>query len=465
MTKTATAIRATVTKNKASLQRLLALLLIGVFSQQLYAANATVIVDYNQRKQTLAGFGASITWIASDLQNFSAADQTAILNTLYSTTSPSAGLSIIRAGSMLCEFNPSPATYDWNHPLIQGEISWMNRVKSTYGVNQFLVTTWTPPAFMKDNNSCSNGGSVLAQYYPDLANTSVLWLQNAKASLGQDINVWSVQNEPTTSPSYDSANYTPAQFISFVTGHLKPALQNAGLTTKIMVPEPAVYGGASFFDSNWGFPILNDATMRADVDIMATHGYAQTSDLGDPSQAVQQYNKPFWQTEVYFGRSYSGTISDALGVAKSIYRALNLGNLNAWFYWWAMDFSGGNGGVISYSNTAWTYQVPKRAYALGNFSRFIRPGSVMLGSSSTSSNLQVTAVSPTSGTVALVLTNSSKQSITATVSLANLASSPSTVTPFRTSATENQVQLSPIPVGGGTFAVTIPAQSIVTLVG
>src|SRR4030095_12414847 len=89
MTKTATAIPATVIKNKASLQRLLALLLIGVFSQQLYAANATVIVDYNQRKQTLAGFGASITWIASDLQNFSAADQTAILNTLYSTTSPS----------------------------------------------------------------------------------------------------------------------------------------------------------------------------------------------------------------------------------------------------------------------------------------------------------------------------------------------------------------------------------------
>src|SRR4030095_6852375 len=112
MTKTATAIPVTITKNKASWQRLLALLLIGVFSQQLYAADATVTVDYNQRKQTLAGFGASITWVASDLPNFSASNQTAILNTLYSTTSPSAGLSIIRAGSMLCEFNPSPGTYN-----------------------------------------------------------------------------------------------------------------------------------------------------------------------------------------------------------------------------------------------------------------------------------------------------------------------------------------------------------------
>src|SRR5437867_10088830 len=220
MEKSLIVVHTTTAKTRAALQLLLALLLVGTFRQQLDAATATVTVDYNQPKQTIAGFGASITWVASDLTNFSAANQTAILDTLYSTTSPSAGLSIIRAGSMLCEFNPSPGTYNWNAPLIQGEISWMNRVKSTYGVNQYLVTTWTPPSFMKDNNSCSNGGSVLTQYYPDLANTTVLWLQNAQASLGQQVNVWSVQNEPSNSTSYDSANYTPAQFISFVTGYL-----------------------------------------------------------------------------------------------------------------------------------------------------------------------------------------------------------------------------------------------------
>jgi O-glycosyl hydrolase len=306
---------------------------------------------------------------------------------------------------------------------------------------------------------------VLPQYYADLANTSVLWLQNAKASLGQDINVWSVQNEPTNSPSYDSANYTAAQFISYVTGSLKPAFTSAGLPTKIMVPEPDVYGGASYFDNNWGFPILNDMTMNADVDIMATHGYAQTSDLGSPSKAIVQYNKPFWETEVYYGRNYSGNMSDALTNANSIYRALNLGNFNAWFYWWAMDYTNGNGGVLAYSNTAWTFTIPKRAYALGQFSRFMRPGSVLLVSSSTNSNIQPTAVSPTSGTVALVLTNSSSQTITTTVTLSNLSAPPSAVTPYRTSSTENQVQLSPIPVSGGTFTITIPGNSIVTVIG
>jgi glucuronoarabinoxylan endo-1,4-beta-xylanase len=441
-------------------------LFAGSAWQTMAAATGTVTVDYSKPKQNVSGFGASITWLAGDINHFTTSDQTAILDALYSTTKASAGLSYVRVGSMLCEFNPSPGVYNWNTQLVQDQMSWLNRVKSTYGVNKFLVTTWTPPSWMKDNNSCSGGGTVLPQYYSDLANTMVTWLQNAKAQLGIDMDVNSVQNEPTNSTSYDSANYTAPQFISFVTGYLKPGMQNAGLTTKIMVPEPSVYGGASYFDNNWGFPILNDATMRADVDIMATHGYASTSDLGDPSKAVAQYSKPIWMTEVStLHGNYDGSITEGLKWGNSIYRALNLGNFNAWFWWWAIDYVNDNGGLIIYDNANWTYKIPKRVYVIGNFSRFIRPGSVVLTSSSTNSNIQATAVRPVSGSVALVLTNQSRQSVTVTVNLSNLASPPSTVTPYRTSSTENQAPLTAIPVSGGSFMITIPASSIVTVVG
>ncbi len=342
----------------------------------------------------------------------------------------------------------------------------MNRVKSSYGVNQFLVSTWSPPAFMKDNNSCINGGSVLTQYYPDLANTMVLWMQNAQASLGQQVNVWSVQNEPSNSTSYDSANYTPAQFISFVTGYLKPAMTSAGLTAKIATPEPSVWGGPSYFDPNWGFPILqNQPAMDADVDIMVTHDYGANASLASPSQAALQYNKPMWQTEVYKGKTYNGSISDALSWADSIHGALSTGNFSAWFYWWSMDPYNDNQALIAYNNSTWTYQIPKRVYAIGNFSRFMRPGSTVLTTTSSNSNLEATAVSPTSGKVALVLTNTSTRSITVTVSLANLANPPASVTPYRTFSTENQAVLSSISVAGGSFTITIPGSSIVTVVG
>jgi glucuronoarabinoxylan endo-1,4-beta-xylanase len=251
----------------------------------------------------------------------------------------------------------------------------------------------------------------------------VLWMQNAQAALGQQVNVWSVQNEPSNSTSYDSANYTPAQFISFVTGYLKPAMVSAGLTTKIAVPEPSVWGGPSYYDPNWGFPILqNQPQMDADVDIMTTHDYGANASLASPSQAALQYNKSMWQTEVYKGKTYNGSISDALSWADSIHGALSTGNFSAWFYWWSMDPYNDNQALIAYNNSTWTFQIPKRVYAIGNFSRFMRPGSVVLTTSSTNSNIEATAVRPTSGSVALVLTNTSTRSITLTVSLANLAS-------------------------------------------
>jgi len=99
-----------------------------------------VTVDYSKPKQTIAGFGASITWVAGDINGFAPADQTAILDALYSTTTPSAGLSIIRAGSMHCQFNSSAGTYNRNDPSIQGEISWINRGLSNLATPPSTVT-------------------------------------------------------------------------------------------------------------------------------------------------------------------------------------------------------------------------------------------------------------------------------------------------------------------------------------
>jgi glucuronoarabinoxylan endo-1,4-beta-xylanase len=211
----------------------LALLASPLLAAQIaFAAGATVAVDYSKPKQTLSGFGAAVTWVANDLQFFSPASQTAILDALYNTNMPSAGLSWVRVGTMLCQFNPSSGTYNFNDPLIQSEVSWVNRVKSTYGVNNVLASTWTPPAWMKSNGSCSNGGSLLPQYYPDFSNTVVSWLQDWKAAVGTEVAVESLQNEPTNNTSYDSCIYTTDQINTVSSGYLVPAMRSAGLTSK-----------------------------------------------------------------------------------------------------------------------------------------------------------------------------------------------------------------------------------------
>jgi len=125
------------------------------------AANVTVNVDYNNPRQTIEGFGASVTWVANDIDAFSPAKQTQILDLLYNTSQPSAGLSWVRVGSFLCNYNPSPGVFDWNFWGIQSGMRWLQRVNAAYGVNKYVVSSWSPPAWMKDNNSCTNGGHVL----------------------------------------------------------------------------------------------------------------------------------------------------------------------------------------------------------------------------------------------------------------------------------------------------------------
>jgi glucuronoarabinoxylan endo-1,4-beta-xylanase len=448
----------------------LSVLLVAATTPTLPAAGrggATVTVDYSKPLQTIQGFGASITWIAADLPNFAPADQTTILDALYNTNVPSAGLSWIRVGTMLCQFNPSAGTYNFSDPTIQGEVNWVKRVNAAYGAHNVFASTWTPPAWMKSNNSCSNGGSLNTANYGDFATTMVNWLQDWKSAVGSEVNVESLQNEPNENVSYDSCIYTPAQVNAVSTGYLVPAMRNAGLTSQYTVPEPSVYGGSSYYASNWATPILSDNVMASDISFMSTHGYGQLQNLAQPCTVCKQYNKPIWQTEVMSSTGgYTGTITDAQTWTTSIYQALNQGGFSAWFYWWAMTYSNDNGGLINYSNTNWTYQIPKRVYAIGNFSRFIRPGSTLLTSTSSLSSVESTAALPTSGKIALVLSNTSSGSQTVTVTLANASSLPSTVTPYVTSSTQNQAPQSAIAVSvNGTFTVTIAAHSVVTLVG
>ena len=427
------------------------------------AANVTVNVDYNNPRQTIEGFGASATWVANDIDAFSPAKQTQILALLYNTSQPGAGMSWVRVGSFLCNYNPSPGVFDWNFWGIQSGMRWLQRVNAAYGVNKYVVSSWSPPGWMKDNNSCTSGGHVLPAQYANLAALKIQWLNNAKTQLGFEAQVESVQNEPNMRATYDSCEWTTSEMNTFVANHLQPALAASGLSARIMAPEVSFY---SNFDNAWGFPLLNDPGMRAAVSIVATHGYGRTDNFGTPCNSCAQYNKPIWQTEdSNLDGRYNGSIDDGLTWSTDIYKALNAGRFSAWFYWWVMTLNNDNQGLINANPATDSFQVPKRLYVIGQFSRFIRPNSVLLLSTSSDSTLQVTAVRPASGAVTVVLANTGKTSHTVTVNLSGLSNAPASVTPYRTSASENQAQLSALGVFSGAFTITLPAKSVVTVVG
>ena len=60
---------------------------------------------------------------------------------------------------------------------------------------KLLVSPWSPPAFMKDNNEMNHGGKLLKKYYSLWANYFVKFIKEY-TDLGLNIDSLTIQNEP-----------------------------------------------------------------------------------------------------------------------------------------------------------------------------------------------------------------------------------------------------------------------------
>jgi O-glycosyl hydrolase len=376
----------------------------------LRAANVTVNVDYTNQRQTVEGFGASATVgrqrsrciLRSEANTNSRSSLRLIEAWRWSKLGSRRQLSLrLQPGARSLRLE-SLGHQEWHEVASARECGvWCEQV---FG---FFVE---PAGVDEGQQLMHNGGHVLPQDYANLAALKIQWLNNAKAQLGFEAQVESVQNEPDHRATYDSCEWTTSEMNSFVVNHLKPALAVSGLSSRLMAPEASFY---SNFDNAWGFPLLNDAGMRAAVSIVATHGYGRTDKFDTPCASCNQFNKPVWQTEdSNLDGKYNGSIDEGLTWSTEIYKALNGGRFSAWFYWWVMTLQNDNQGLLNVNPATDSVIVPKRLYVVGHFSRFIRPGSIVLGSTSTDSTLQVTAVKPVSGNVAVVLANTGRNSHT-----------------------------------------------------
>ena len=90
----------------------------------------------------------------------------------------------------------------------------------------------------------------------------------------QGINLLAVsaQNEPDYVNTWETVQWTPAQFLTFFRGSLGPAFTSKAPAVKLLAPESQNWGRLAEF----GDPLLNDATARGVLGIVATHSYGTT---------------------------------------------------------------------------------------------------------------------------------------------------------------------------------------------
>ena len=385
------------------------------------AQNSTV--NFGTTYQTIRGFGASTAWTA--------VLTTAQANAVWGTSGNEVGLSINRA-----RIDPGGSA-NWGTELSNAKLA------TARGAVE-MATPWTPPASMKSNGNVVGGSLNPSSYaaYASYLESFVTYMANN----GVTLYGISMQNEPDFVPNYEGCGWTAQQMDTWV------ANNSSVLTTKLIMPESASF---NFSQSD---TTLNDANAVGHVGIVAGHLYGTS-----PSYYTnaENHGKEVWMTEHYLTPSAGGqaTIGDAIAAAEEVHNSMTVGYYNAYVWWWIAQNSGGaniNYGLVDTSGNPTYY-----GFAVGQFSRFVRPGSVRVSATNPASGVFVSAYKTSSGG-SIVAINSNNNSESVTFNLQNLSAG--SVTPYTTTASGGLVQQSTVSVSNNSFTYTLPAQSIATFV-
>ena len=226
--------------------------------------------------------------------------------------------------------------------------------------------------------------------------------------------------------SYDSAVWTAAEIDTFVATNLRPTFATDGLSTLIYVPE-----GSGYNEMSLGSTCATDPSCNTYIGGVVWHDY-DANLTGTNTIAADAYpsdwpeGKKYWETEASCGSGFGPNfcqsgfntdITDALDWAAVIDQRIAVDNANAWLYWWLVGLnSTDDQALVNSSGT-----IAKRAYMLGQYSKFVRPGYSRIDATHLpATGVSVSAYQNTAtGSLVIVATNYSASDVSQQFSITN----------------------------------------------
>jgi len=415
--------------------------------------NAEGIVDANTIYQEVEGFGASGAWYTGALVSHPQKE------TIYDIIFGQLGLDIYRIRNT---FEIDAGTLSNSAQIVQAaENSLGHPIK-------VMVSSWSPPAYLKSNGQTSGGGesgtATLKQYpgggymYDEFAQwwADSLEVYDAFGIVPEYINI---QNEPGFLADHDSCKFTPSETEDWAGYNLAFEAVYAELNSRMTEP-PAMLAPETLSFSAAGSYI--DTLIDEDhVYGFAHHLYGDGNYdypdgfVTDMNSFTTQYDyKPLFQTE-YSRLAGDNGHNEVINLAEHIHNSFVVEGVSAYLHW--RLFWGGTGGLVTLNNPDYTIRRPY--YAFKQYSAFIYPGWQRVETSTDSNGLRVSAFrSPGGDKLSVMVINVADIDIDLTLSLGGYDPDISEV--YRTSPTENTVLI-------GTFnesqPLALPARSITTL--
>jgi len=371
-------------------------------------------IQPQQQYQEILGFGCAFTDASCYMfQQLAEADREKLLHELFHPSE--LGLSVCRTCIGASDY--STEVYGFDEGEADPELKRFSidhdkpyllpALRDAQKINPdlFLFSSpWSPPGWMKANGSML-GGSMRKKSFPAYAQFFVKFLQ-AYAAEGVQIQAVTSQNEVDT----DQDGRMPACLwgqeyeIEFIAKHLGPALQAAGLPTKIWL-----------LDHNynlWGRVIcsLDDPDLRKHCGAVAWHGYAGTADMMSKVHAVHPHVEMHW-TEG--GPDYTSPtyLTDWVSWTKTFCEALQnwCGSITGWNL--ALDEKGRPnigpfpcGGLVTIHSQTKEITRSGQYWAFVHFSKAIHRGAKRIGTISSSSLAHV-ACQNANGEIVVILGN------------------------------------------------------------
>ena len=391
-----------------------------------------VFVDPTKTFQTMVGIGGAITDASAEV--FAGLPETArkeLLNA-YFDKEQGIGYNFARTNLGSCDFSSESYGYveDNDSTLSSFSVAHDEKFKiplikkaiaAAGGKLPLFVSPWSPPAWMKDNNSLLQGGKLLESCKPIWANHYVKFIRAYEA---MGIPVWglSVQNEPMAVQKWESCIYSAEDERDFVKKYLGPTLTKNQLADKKLIVwdhnRDLIYQRASV--------VLGDPEAERFIWGIGFHWYETWTKSGMQFDNLRLVKEAFPHTNLIFSEGCVEKFNlDSVGswslgerYAHSMVNDFNCGTV-AWTDWnILLDEKGGPNHVGNFCFAPVHADLSKGRliftnsyYYIGHFSKFISPGARRVACSTNRDLLETTAFLNPDGKLIIIVLNKSDQNL------------------------------------------------------
>jgi O-glycosyl hydrolase len=387
----------------------------------------------SQRLQTIEGFGASGAWWSQSIGNWPEERRDAILNLLYSRKE-GIGLTIYRynigAGSgddikdpwrSAETFEVSQGLYDWTR-----DASAVRVLKQVcqLGAERVILFANSPPirmtrsgyAYASKETGVSNLPKVM---YPEF----VTYLADITEHFIKDKNVPVYAVSPINEPQWkwdtnnqEGCHYKPDEAAKLIKLMIEE-VKRRRLDITVDAPESGSWKRYEEFKDkgqeiklDYLTALFKDDDIRNSLDYYVLHSYWSKPE--DKKSFADYFYKTYPDKKLHMSewcqmqRERDYGMDSALTLANEIMDDLLIGRVSSWQYWIAVSKYNFHDGLIYVDDTDKTFQTTKRLWAMGNFSKFIRPGFQVVKTAGSIAEMKFLAtVSPDQKTLILVTVN------------------------------------------------------------